>query len=159
MKSTYINLIGYANYPRLFEFNKDMAEWNQSFEGLYSMDFYPQDEAEWERAWKTLEKKTMQGDRDKDGNPDLGTGKYLKLKRKHKDPSGIEDFSGPPEVVHWTDDDRKGTLFDPEVDGLIGNGSKVLVKLNVYGEGTRQGVRLMKVGVMELVPYEPGERF
>ena len=39
--------------------------------------------------------------------------------------------------------------------GVLGNGTKVRVKLVCYGSGRMSGMRLEKVGVLEHVPYDP----
>ena len=53
------------------------------------------------------------------------------------------------------DGDTVNDRWDFEMDGLIGNGSKVRVKLVMYGEGNMAGHRLEKLGVLDLVSYVP----
>jgi hypothetical protein len=47
------------------------------------------------------------------------------------------------------------------IDGALGNGTKVLMKYTTYGEGESQTVRMVKIGVIDHVEYNPedGERF
>lgn len=54
---------------------------------------------------------------------------------------------GPPKVL-----DAGGNAFDK----IIGNGSKVTVKLSVYDTAKGKGTRLEAVRVDEHVPYESG---
>jgi hypothetical protein len=41
-----------------------------------------------------------------------------------------------------------------DVDGELGNGTKVKVKISIYGEGATASVRLEKIAVLELVKFE-----
>jgi hypothetical protein len=74
----------------------------------------------------------------------------VKLKRPNVHPSGIEDFGGAPAVTHGVTSQK----WDNIVDGNLGNGTKVKVKISIYGEGATAAVRLEKVGVVEHVPYQ-----
>jgi hypothetical protein len=44
--------------------------------------------------------------------------------------------------------------WDMDIDGELGNGTKVAVQISIYGEGSTASVRLEKVGVLELVQFE-----
>jgi hypothetical protein len=78
--------------------------------------------------------------------------KGLKLKRPHKH-AKIEDFGGAPVVTKGVSDD----VWDMDVDGELGNGTKVKVKISIYGEGATASVRLEKIAVLELVKFEASE--
>ena len=173
MKTTYVTARGFAEYAKVFPENRDLAEKSthpgvkkmlKQSDGQYSINFYPADETEMKKCFGPLAHELYGGgERLKEG-ADYGTGKFFNLKRKHSDirttAKGDVDFGGRVEVVHFADDDNKGNAWSFEDDGLIGNGSEVLVKFSVYGEGTTQSVRLEKVGVINHVPYQAGgDRF
>ena len=174
-QTKYVNVTGYAEYAKVFPENRDMPGMTdhpgvnkmlKQHDGQYSMNFYPENEDEMKKLFGPLSEKMYGGgDRLKEGNPELGLGKFISLKRKHKDikqkANGEEiDLGGTPQIVHW-DEDSKGKQWSYENDGLIGNGSKVIVKFTVYGEGETQSVRLEKVGIIDHVPFEmaEGDRF
>lgn len=151
-KSRIVVMEGYVEYARIFPSNMDK---NPDFHptGQFNMNFYPASEEEIQKLWDAGVPKAFRGTprlRDPKGDESYGIGKFVRLKRDniHR----IEALGGAPSVVHWTDD-RMGEDWDITTDGEVGNGSKVLVKLVVYGEGDRTGSRLEKVGVKELVPY------
>lgn len=41
-----------------------------------------------------------------------------------------------------------------EEQGELGNGTKALVKVSIYGSGPRASIRLEKLAVLELVEYD-----
>jgi len=95
------------------------------------------------------------------GNAEYGIGKYLKLKRPlpdviktfdNKGKSVEVNYGGAPGVVDLRNLPEK-RLWDFEEDGAIGNGSKAMVQFEVYSRGA--GVRLVNVGITELVEYVP----
>jgi hypothetical protein len=173
-KTQYITARGFAEYAKVFPDNRDTADkathpgvkkMLKQSDGQYSINFYPADETEMKKCFGPLAHEMYGGgERLKEGQ-DFGTGKFFNLKRKHSDvrttQKGDVDFGGPVDVVWWTDDERKGNPFTLEGDGAIGNGSEVIVKFSVYGEGTTQSVRLEKVGVVNHLAYEleGGDRF
>lgn len=83
---------------------------------------------------------------------------YVTFKRRVNEYNGLLKewvVNGPPELKVLTDGEWVG--LDPEV--LVGNGSEVVVKIEVYdtpkrGEGTK-GHRLLSVGVTDLIEYKP----
>ena len=87
------------------------------------------------------------------GDPELATGKFLKLKRPNVHPSGIADFGGAPVVFDLREGEclKKWSMDD---DGELGNGTKVVVKVSIYGEGPRASIRLEKIAVLELVEFD-----
>jgi len=113
-------------YARLFEDTMDNSEYHERTQGQYNTMFVPKDSDELNRLIAM-------------GFPEVG----VKLKRPNVHPSGIEDFGGAPAVTHGVTSQK----WDNIVDGNLGNGTKVKVKISIYGEGA-------KVGVVEHVPYQ-----
>ena len=148
-----ITMTGYAEYARIFNENMDK---NPDFHpnGQFNMNFYPETEADLDTFFGAGVPRSFRGqDRlkiPKNGSG-YGIGKFVKLKRDNVNPF-LPEWGGKPEVVHW-DGDKKGLDWSMTEDGEVGNGSKVRIKLTVYGEGDRVGHRIEKVGIMELVPY------
>jgi hypothetical protein len=167
-KTQYVTARGYAEYAKVFPENRDMADKTshpgvkkmlKQHDGQYSINFYPADETELNKCFGPLAHELYGGgERLKEGQA-FGVGKFINLKRKHTDikdtKKGPMEFGGAPEVVWWTEAD-KGQVWDWETDGPIGNGSEIIIKFSVYGEGTTQSVRLEKVGVINHIPYEAG---
>ena len=176
MKTEYVTIKAIAQYAKVFPQNRDMADkashpgvkkMLKQHDGQYSIDVYPLNDAELNKAFGPLSNEMYGGgERLKEGDSSFGVGKYFTLKRKHKDvkdtAKGEVDFGGAPEVVHWGDD-NKNQPWDFETDGALGNGTEIIVKFSVYGEGTTQSVRLEKVGIVNHVPYNTdgsgGDRF
>lgn len=121
-------------------------------EGQYNAEFYPADQEELDKLVTEagLRKKKLSFKEPHDGEG-YGVGKWLKIQRPnvHK----IEDFSGPP-PVYKMQEGVQSDKWSPEQDGLIGNGSKVKLKVAFYGEGERAGHRIVKVGLLDHVAYE-----
>jgi formate-dependent phosphoribosylglycinamide formyltransferase (GAR transformylase) len=57
---------------------------------------------------------------------------------------------GPPQIVKDTDDGV--AAWDKATDGLIGNGSKVIVKFSVWEDKICE---MLAIKVVEHVKYEP----
>ena len=117
-KYTEVTTVGPIEWARIFEDNRDM----QGYEGMY---------AECEGAYtltqildKTqFEKLKKAGSQKKPIQKRLMDGVIaIKFERKHlvktSDGTAIEKAGGPPKVVN-----ASGTVWDADVDGLIGNGS------------------------------------
>jgi|TARA_B110000977_G_C10899887_1_gene424818 hypothetical protein len=103
----------------------------------------------------------MNSDRIRQGNADLGIGKYMKVKRKVSDVKNFTDrngepvtidYGGAPTVVNLTEGRENKRLWNFSEDGPLGNGTKAKVQFEVYANGA--GVRLLNVGVTDHVPYE-----
>ena len=109
------------------------------------------------RARKALDEAEARGKdltvKDPHDGEGYGIGKFIKIVRNNVN-NTIEELGGPPEVVRL-DEDGNMEPWSFDEDGLVGNGSKVRVKLDFYGEGRFAGSRLAKIGVMEHVPYAP----
>lgn len=177
--TNYVQLRGYAEWAQLFEDNRDRESTHpgtnkmlKACDGQYKFNFYPATEEELQKAKDAGLSEDMYGggQRFKNGTDGLGCGKFFQLKRKHRDikefvtktgESKTEDFGGAPEIVHWNDE-RRNEPWNRETDGYINNGAEVVVKFSIYGEGTSQTVRLIKVGVVKNATREEGsngERF
>lgn len=84
-------------------------------------------------------------------------GKYVVFKRKHVEFNAFKKeqvTNGPPEIKI-----KRAKEYVAFPDGLIGNGSLVTVKVEVYdtprrGPGTK-GHRLIAVAVEDLIEYNP----
>lgn len=100
----------------------------------------------------------------KEGNPEYGIGKYIKLKRKLNDEiefvdrkTGdvkVVDKGGVPSVKMLKVEDEKivdNQPYDYEELGPIGNDSEAKVRFELYGKGA---TRLEAIGVTKLVQYE-----
>lgn len=155
-KSTVVKMTGYFEYARLFPENMDTGEMHEATQGQYNVNFYPESQAEIEKYYAAgAPKATMGYDTFREGNPDLGIGVFTKLKRPNVHPK-FTDWKGAPTIFDFRDgESTKQWSF--EEDGELGNGTKVMVKVGVYGEGPRAIKTLHSVAVLELVPYERPE--
>lgn len=84
--------------------------------------------------------------KNEDGTVDI----FYKVHRPHLEPNFDEPVLGPPDVV-----DEYGAEWNPET--LIGNGSDVTVKLDVWIGNKATKIRWDGVRVDNLVPYESSE--
>ncbi len=151
---------GIVEYARIFADNyDDNMDFHENTRGQYNMNFYPDNVEQFSHdgfpetkgQWKTI----------KDGNPNYGSGKYVKLKRPVYNPNlpnedgtkGVE--MGPPKVLNRTSDPQGSAEWSFTEDGAIGNGSRVKVLVNVY-EGRAVIDTLEKVAILEHEPYEAG---
>lgn len=98
----------------------------------------------------------------KDGDPELGIGKYMKIARPFenvkvfKDKKGNEqevDFGGAPKVIDYTQGEENKYLMSYADKGSLGKGSKGMVQFEDYGNGS--GIRLIAIAVTDFV--EPQE--
>lgn len=160
-KTKIVTMTGYLQYARVFEGNRDTnPEYHEKIDGQYNVNFYPETTGDFDAFFKAGAPVSSMGhDTIKIGDPEIGSGKYLKLKRPHKHPSGIEDFGGAPVIFDFREGEsmRKWTM---EEQGELGNGTKATVKVSIYGEGPRAAVRLEKIAVLDLVEYDgeaPGQ--
>jgi hypothetical protein len=81
-------------------------------------------------------------------------GKFVTFKRRHVEynyAKKVQEVNGPPKVALW---DKKKKEYVP-FEGLVGNGSKITVWVDVYDTRNGKGHRLIGVGVNELVEYNP----
>ena len=150
-KAKTIVMDGYIKWARLRP-----SEMDTKFvpDGQYNAEFYPEDQ---ENLDKIMSEAKARGKKialkDPYDGEGFGIGKYFKIYRNHVNRS-VEEFGGPPVVVKM-DGDTVNDRWDFEMDGLIGNGSKVRIKVVMYGDGNMAGHRLEKLGVLDLVSYVP----
>ena len=149
-KAQTIVMDGYVKWARL-----RTSDMDTKFvpDGQYNMEFYPATEEELAKIINeaTERRKEIKLKDPYDGEG-YGIGKYFKVSRNHVNRS-VEEFGGPPTIVRMDGEAQSGK-WDFEMDGGIGNGTKVRIKLVFYGEGNLAGHRLEKLGVLEHVPYE-----
>jgi hypothetical protein len=134
MSTTHYILNGKMNW--LYSLFQKDEEYNK-----YSVDFYPTEE-----SWKTY-KEIGLGLNIRE-NKDTGE-EYVRLSRKHDQliKNTVVVF-GPPKVV-----DAEGEII-PEI-GTIGNGSKGMVKIEVYPSAKGKGHRLLEVKLTEIEEFIP----
>lgn len=156
-KTKIIKLTGYVQYAKIFPENMDdNMDYHEKTQGQYNMNFYPETEEDFETFFKAGAPQSSMGhDTVKLGDSSIGMGKFIKLKRPNVHPSNIEDFGGAPLVFDHTEGEglKKWSFTE---DGELGNGTKVAVKVSIYGEGPRASIRLERVAVLEHVEYEGG---
>jgi hypothetical protein len=151
-KTKYGVFDGEIFYARVFPQNMDTSEFHEATEGQFNCVFVPKDDKELEKILalgfptEVLGNKMVREYDVADGR------KGMKLKRPNKHRK-IEDFGGAPAVTRGV----SNQAWDMDTDGELGNGTKVKVKISVYGEGQRASVRLEKIAVIEHVPYEANE--
>lgn len=152
-KAQTVVMDGYLKWARLQESDMDTKFVP---EGQFNAEFYPEDGTQ-------LDKIQLEADlRDKDllvkdpyDGIGYGMGKWIKISRNNINRT-VEEFGGPPTIVKMDDNEPAGD-WDFETDGLIGNGSKVRVKVIFYGTGNLAGHRIEKIGVLDHIPYEQGQ--
>ena len=151
-KTKYGVFEGEIYYARVFWGNMDDGEIHEKTDGQYNCVFIPKDEEELNKMRKLGFPDKSMGNQMIREYEAAGGRKGMKLKRPNKHPK-IEDFGGAPVVTH----NLTEKVWDMDVDGELGNGTKVKVKISIYGEGSTASVRLEKVAVLELVPYAASE--
>tara|TARA_B110000858_G_scaffold198522_1_gene266162 strand:- start:1487 stop:1996 length:510 start_codon:yes stop_codon:yes gene_type:complete len=151
--TTIVTMTGFAEYARIFPGNMDDGDFHAKTQGSYNLNFYPEDNAGFEEYFKAgVPVASMGYDTIKIGNPELATGKYLKLKRPNVHQL-VADWGGAPAVFDF----REGLgmkKWDMALDGEVGNGSKVIAKVSVWTDGNKSIQRLEKIAVLELVEYD-----
>jgi len=149
-KTKIITMTGYVEYAKIFKGNMDdNMDFHEKTEGQFNMNFYPESETDFKEFFEAGAPESSMGhDTIKIGNSELALGKYLKLKRPNVHPAGIEAFGGAPAVFDWTEGESLKE-WDFERDGELGNGSKVKVKVSIFGSGPRAVIRLERVAVLE----------
>ena len=93
---------------------------------------------------------------------DTGSG----LKVRETEDGNMVTFRKYADAPEWHDTEKWGEWSAPKVfmngeeyTGLIGNGSMVSVNVDIYDTKMgNKGHRLNYVTILDLVPYEPGER-
>lgn len=75
-------------------------------------------------------------------------GKYVTFKRRIREWDGKEN--GPPDVLLFNSETN---IYDTWPVGLIGNGSIVTVRVDVYDSRNGKGHRMDRIGIDKLVEY------
>ena len=150
----YVTMTGFVEYAKVFEQNMDdNMDFHAATEGQYNMNFYPESEEDFKTFFAAgAPESTMGHDTIKIGNSEVGLGKFLKLKRPNKHRSGIEAFGGAPKVFDFREGEST-RQWDFDADGELGNGSKVMVKVSIFGSGPRASIRLERIAVLEQKVY------
>lgn len=154
-KTTIVAMKGFIEYARVFTENMDdNLDFHGKTQGQFNVNFYPESDAELEKFFAAGAPMSAMGhDTIKIGNPDLAMGKYVKLKRPNVHPSGIADFGGAPKVFDFRNgpSTAKWSFAD---EGELGNGTEVMVKASIYGNGQRASIRLERIAVLNHVAFE-----
>lgn len=139
-----ITVTGIAQWAKVFEQNRDLegyqGQWRDT-DGRCTIEMILDD--------NNVERIKAAGCMSS-GKDDLeGRGRAFKFTRKFDTPN---DWDGGAPAVYKPD----GTVWDFEADGPIGNGSEVLVELDVYKNKQYSTVttRLERVKVMKHVSYD-----
>lgn len=152
-KTKYGVFEGQLYYARVFTDNMDDHEYHEKTSGQFNTVFIPKDDAELNKMVDLGFPEVSMGNKMIKEWSVAGDRKGMKLKRPNVHPSGIEDFGGAPSVTKG----KTNTPWDYIEDGGLGDGTKALVKISIYGEGSTASVRLEKIGVIEHVPVQESE--
>lgn len=138
MPATQLDVKGKLEWAKVFESNRDRAEWNKETDGEYKVTVIT-DKA----TAKTLKDEgCMKKIEEVDG------GFKVTFSRPH---NGMQDWMGGAPIVA----DIAGKAWDLESNGLIGNGSEGIVKVEIYPTRTgRTGTRLLGLQVLDHVVYK-----
>lgn len=142
MPSERIELFGELVYPQVFEFNRDKTGPNDAWKdrgGATKLTLVMDQE--------NKDKLVASGCRMKIHDTD--DGRYSIQLRRYWVHDKIPELGGSPSVVR-----ADGSQWNPDEDGLIGNGSTGFVIVSVYDTKTGKGTRLEGVQVIDHVPYE-----
>ena len=154
-KTKLIAMTGFVTYAKVFNENMDdNMDFHEKTEGQFNVNFYPETEDDFKAFFAAGAPEASMGHNTvKLGDASIGMGKYIKLKRPNKHPSGIEDFGGAPLVFDFTEGEslKKWSFTD---DGELGNGTKVVVKVSIFGEGPRASIRLERIAVLNHVVFD-----
>ena len=157
------------DHARVFEEDRDMGNDDNnagrkvaSHNGQCAVNGYFTDEAQIQKLIDAgVNEENLGYARFKDGDPELGIGKYMKITRPFdnvktfKDKKGNEqvvDFGGAPTVIDYTQGEENKALWSYEKQGSLGKGTRAMVQFEDYGNGS--GVRLIALAVLEFVPKQ-----
>ena len=139
MPSTQHDVKGTIHWAKVFETNRDRADFHSETEGAYKVTVITDKE-----TMKGLQKAGLQKQfKEEDG------GFKVTFDRPHK---GNYDWQGGAPIVA----DITGKAWDLEDNGLIGNGSTGIVKIELYSgkNSPRTGSRLLGLQILDHVVYE-----
>jgi len=137
MPSTQIDIKGTLDWAKVFESNRDHNEWNEDKDGEYKVTV-------------TTDKKTADALKKAGCQKkieEVDGGHRITVVRPHV---GSQDWMGGAPVVA----DKSGKEWNLEDNGLIGNGSKGIVKVEIYPTKVGSGTRLVGLQVLDHVVYE-----
>ena len=137
MPSTQIDIKGTLEWAKVFESNRDHNEWNEDKDGEYKVTV-------------TTDKKTADALKKAGCQKkieEVDGGHRITVVRPHV---GSQDWMGGAPVVA----DKSGKEWNLEDNGLIGNGSKGIVKVEIYPTKVGSGTRLVGLQVLDHVVYE-----
>lgn len=146
MATKKVKLSGIGYWAKIFDSNRDLTGFEDALKdsgGQTTIDVDLDSD-----NYALLKKSgSMKKGRQSPDNPDLTR---VKFTRKWE-----QQFAGGAPVVQKAD----GTIWDYDVDGVVGNGSEVTVVLSVYNTSRSSiiGTRLDKVKVTKHVAYDPDE--
>ena len=161
-KIVYIE--GTAQYAKVFEGDQDLGK-NlpegsdqrvklESIQGQYVMNLFVTPEAKKKAIADGIPNKGMVGQlwkEDQEGNIFYKcTRKHFNPKFTNKDTGEQGVVMGAPVIVKDTPDGVKP--WAKETDGLIGNGSTVVVKMSVWEDKIAE---MVAIKVVDHIPYEP----
>ena len=159
-QTKYFKMTGFVDYAKVFAENMDdNMDFHGATQGQFNMNFYPETEEEMQKFFDNGAPQSAMGhDTIKIGDPEIGMGKYFKLKRPNVHKSGIDDFGGPPKIFDFREGESvKQWDYNNEDDGEIGSRSKVIVEVSIWGTGGTAVIRLEKIAVLELNKWEKPE--
>lgn len=152
-KTTIVTMVGFLEYARIFPGNMDEGDYHAKSSGQFNVNFYPEEQSGFADYFAAgVPAASMGYDTIKVGNPELGTGKFVKLKRGNVN-AVVSEWGGAPAVFDF----REGPSmkkWDMEADGECGNGTKATVKVSVWTDGKKSMQRLEKVAIHELVEFD-----
>ncbi len=137
-----IEVFGTLEWAKLFEQNRDMGPYDQETNGATSVTIIVDKDEQKKLKESGSQKKPVMKKLEEEGVI------AYNFKRPWEDKYGRDWAGGAPKVFG-----PDGSAWDLEVDGLIGNGSKGVVVLDVYETAKGVGTRLVAVQVIEHVPY------
>ena len=159
---------GEVYYAKVHEQNMDDSDFHEKTQGQFNMTFVPtayyNGMTKEENRVEAPTEEIIERMCNHDGYPRTSMGHEMirplkaagerlsvKLKRPNVHPK-FEDMGGAPVVQDWTNG-VSDKLWDYDVDGSLGNGTKVQVKVSYF----RDIVRLERMAVLEHVPFELSE--
>lgn len=107
-------------------------------------------EYEWTLDFKPLDPSAIKASGSRKKARDDGFYKFNRSTVRYKD--GVEEPNDPPTILLQNAETGENDPYN----GLIGNGSKAIVKIAVYDTKMGKGTRLEGLVVTELVEYEAG---
>ena len=137
MPSTQIDIKGTLEWAKVFELNRDHNEWNEDKGGEYKVTV-------------TTDKKTADALKKAGCQKkieEVSGGHKITVVRPHV---ASQDWMGGAPIVA----DKSGKEWNFEEKGFIGNGSKGIVKVEIYPTAVGSGTRLVGLQVLDHVVYE-----